>query len=262
MKIQEIEKMNEAEIREHFAPDFEAVTIKGYTIYLLDIEDGFGYSAIVFGEGRHIVWANDYELHHTYFMKSHTRDDLRAYYIEKENQILYTEEELEQPLKDYHDFERRRKYIMELMPLRRDFLSMFHCERTEEEKAERAQQKAKHPVFCPAAMGYFAEADKEFAGHITELYDRLCKQMQDTANNYDYQFSAFYYELGNHEYHINTYQGDWDTLSAFGNIPWHGQGPEAREKYFEALNFTETQIKAFNDARAKFLRDAGENDWY
>lgn len=262
MNIDQIEAMNEQEIREHFAPDFEAIPCKGYTLYLVDIGGHFGYSMIVCGDGRQIRWADDFELHHDYYMKSHTREDLRALYIKKAELILYTEEELAQPLKDYHDFERRRKYITELLPLKRDFMSIFGLVRTEEEKAAREAERAAHPINCASAFGYFSEEDREFALHIDDLMLDLVKHLKNTADNYEYNFNAFYYELGNHEYHINTYQGDWDTLSAFGQIPWRGQGPEARQQYYKDLSFTETQIRAFEDARKKYLKAAGENDWY
>ena len=260
--ITDIEEMTEQDIRAAYAPDFEAVPVKGYTVYLVDVAGHFGYSMIVFGDGRQIVWANDYELHHDYYMKEHTHADLRELYLKKANAQLYTEEELAQPLKDYHDFERRRRYITELLPLKRDFMSIFGLARTEEEKAAREAERAAHPVVCHSALGYFTEADKEFAMHIDDLMVDLATHLENTRNDYDYNFKAFYYELGNHEYHINTYQGDWDTLSAFGQIPWRGQGAEAREQYYKDLSFTETQVKAFEAARKKFLKDAGENDWY
>lgn len=260
--IDTIEALTEKEFRAEFAPDFEAIPVKGFTIYLADVGGHFGYSMICYGDGRQIIWANDYALHHDFYLKSHTRADLRELYIKKANAQLYTEEELAQPLKSYHDYERRRKFISELLPLKRDFMSIFCCCSTAEEKAAREAERAAHPINCASAFGYFTEADKEFAEHIDELMLNLVKQVEDTANDYDYQYKAFYYELGNHEYHINAYQGDWDTLSAFGKIPWRGQSPEAREQYFDDLGFTEVQKKAYRDARRDFLKAADENDWY
>lgn len=258
MKIVEIEKMNEQEIREHFAPDFEAIPMKGFTLYLVDIADGFGYSMLICGDGRQIRWADDFELHY----KNKSREELRELYLNNSERFLYTEEELQEPLRDYHDFERRRKFISELLPEKRDFLSMFHIDRTDDEKAERKKAEASHPVYCSAAYGFFTEKDKDYAYHLNDLLLDLLQKMEDTANNYDYQFSAFYYELGNHEYHINNYQGNWDVLSAFGNIPWRGQSEEALVQYFDDLHFTETQRKAFYDARRQFLKDADEKGWY
>ena len=250
-----IEALTEAEAMEIC---IEVVQVKGYTVYLADLGEYFGYSALVYAYDRHIKYANDYELHH----RNKSREELRTMYLEKLNKTLYTEDELAEPLSDYHDFKRRFRYINELLPLRRDFISVFFIATTEEEKAARAAEKAAHPVFCHSAFGYFTAADADYAKHIDDLFETLCEQVEDAKNNYDYWFTAFYYEIGNHEYHINSYQGDWDTLSAFGNIPWRGQGAEAREAYFDDLGFTEVQRKAFRDARAKFLRDADENDWY
>lgn len=259
IKIFELEELREDIFCTQFAEEYELHTVKGYNVYLLDLGGHLGYSMIVYGDRRQIKYANDYALHHRSIM---TREELREMYLKNAERTLYTEAELAQPLKDYFDYQRRRKYITELLPLRRDYMSIFCIASTEEEKAERLIQRAEHPVNCAAALGFFKTEDADFAKHITELHDQLCRQMEDTANNYEYQKSAFYYELGNHEYHINTYQGDWDTLSAFGNIEWKGQGREAREAYYKELNFTPTQIKAYEDARREFLKKADEEDWY
>lgn len=259
IKIFELEELREDIFCTQFADEYEVHDVKGYNVYLLDLGGHLGYSMIVYGDRRQIKYANDYALHHR---KNASREELRKMYLKSAERQLYTEAELAQPLKDYFDFQRRRKYITELMPLRRDFMSMFYYASTEEEKAERLIRRAEHPVNCAAALGYFAAEDAEFAQRITDLHDQLCRQMEDTANNYEYQKSAFYYELGNHEYHINGYQGDWDTLSAFGRITWKGQGREARAEYYKELNFTDIQIKAFEDAIREYMKKADEEDWY
>ena len=38
--------------------------IKDHDVYFVDFGGYFGYSALVFAEGRHIYHANDYALHH------------------------------------------------------------------------------------------------------------------------------------------------------------------------------------------------------
>lgn len=58
------------------------------------------------------------------------------------------------------------------------------------------------------------------------------------------------------------YIGDWDTLSAFGNIKWKGHGRAARAEYYKELNFTGIQIKAFEDAIREYMKKADEEDWY
>ena len=92
--IDTLEALTEQEFRAEFAPDFEAIPVKGFTIYLTDVGSHFGYSMICYGDGRQIKWANDYALHHDHYLKSHTRADLRELYIKQANAQLYTEEEL------------------------------------------------------------------------------------------------------------------------------------------------------------------------
>lgn len=87
--------------------------------------------------------------------------------------------------------------------------------------------------------------------------DPLKKLMSD----YDFAFDAFYYEMGNHEYHINTYQGDWDVCSCFGDCEWVNEETTG-EQYLVDMGYGADTIKAYKDARKKFLKDASDNDWY
>ena len=262
INIQEIEEYNESIFMVAYCGDYERLDVKGFRVYLVDLGDPyFKYSMLVFApNGNQVVYAHDFELHHN----NKTREELRELYIKKANACLFTEEELAAPLKSYHDFEARRRFITELLPFcaKNGYFSVFRICTTEEEEAMYEAEKEEYPVCCPPAYCYFKQEDEAFSSHICALFIRLTHQEKDSANNYEYQYNAFYYELGNHEYHINSYQGDWDTLSAFGNIEWHGQGAEAREKYFAELGFTDVQRKAFEDARRQFLHDAMENDWY
>lgn len=75
------------------------------------------------------------------------------------------------------------------------------------------------------------------------------------GDNFEYWKSAFKYEMANHEYAIN-WQADWDTLSAFGNIQYHGHDENEVEQYFDELHFTETQRKAYWAARREYMREA------
>ena len=77
MNIREIEALDENAAK---AMAKEAVEVKGHTMYLVDLGKYFGYSALVFADGRHIYHANDYALHH-----GDKKDDveyLRDWYME------------------------------------------------------------------------------------------------------------------------------------------------------------------------------------
>ena len=258
--IYEIEKWNEGKFREMYDGRYEVVLVKGFRVHLVDLGDEyFKYSMIVFApNGNQVRHANDYELHHN----SMGREELREYFLKKAQSALFTEAELEQPLKSYFDYKARRRFISELLPFcaKNGYFTMFCiCRNKAEEEAYEAE-KAEWPILCAPAFCYFKKEDQAFAEHIDELFVRLCQQEADTANNYDYMFSAFYYELGNHEYHIN-WQGDWDVLQCWGNITWRGEDANI-EEYFDDLGFTETQRKAYRDAVRQYLRDCIKQDRY
>lgn len=61
----------------------------------------------------------------------------------------------------------------------------------------------------------------------------------------------------NYEYAINSYQRNYDTLSAFGNVKWHGDNDDP-EDYFKDLNFTETQKNAYYAARKQYYKEVEE----
>ena len=251
IKISTLEKMTESEVR---TLSLESVTVKGHTIHFVDAGGGFGYSMIVFFGENQIKYANDYELHHP----GRNREELRAWYLESANHQLYTDEEISGAVIDYHDYEAKRRYITELVPLRYDHLSMFHIFNNSAEDQEYEQAKQNYPFTCAIAFSYFKESEP--VELITKLYKILQEKRKESEQNYDYWFGAFYHELANHEYCIN-WEGDYDTLSTFGNIEYHGDEQNERELYFEELKFSEMQKKAYMDARRKYLKDAEENGW-
>lgn len=111
-------------------------------------------------------------------------------------------------------------------------------------------------IYSIGCGGFFLRSDAEIIHEYFAEPDELPELMKD----YDFAFDAIYYEMGNHEYHINNYQGNWDVCSCFGDVEYNDWDDE--EKYFDQLDWSETTRKAYRDAKSKFLYDAAENDWY
>lgn len=252
--IHEIESLTENEAS---AMAERTETIKDHTAYFVNLPPYFNYSVLVFMNGHHIHYANDYELHH----RDKTKAELTSLYINKLNSILFTEDELKAPLKTYEELENKRRYLHNYYGMRENGESIFHIHHnpmTDKEKAEHAEfeRRIANMVYNPIAFAYMA--NKEFVDHHIELYNALCDREDELKNNYEYYVNAFVYEMCNHEYAIN-YQADYDTLSAFGNIEWKG---DSLADYFDQLNFTETQRRAYKDARQKYYKMADENGWF
>ena len=81
--------------------------------------------------------------------------------------------------------------------------------------------------------------------------------------DYEQAYDAFYYEMGNHEYHING-EGDWDVLSCFGRDDDVCECEDCKDadEYMEAMGLSPVTKAAYHDARGDFLRMADERGWY
>ena len=234
----------------------EMINIKGFQVYLIDFSGYFGYSAVVFGNGRQIRYANDYALHHA----GKTKEELKAFYVESMNNKLFTEDQLKENLQDYDEYRRKDYFIRNYYPMQFDYLSIFQIfHNDEEEKAFRENQKKNYPYLCRSACAFFQR--REIGDKINDLIIALEYRQAELKNTLEYWVDAFKYEMYNHEYVIN-WQADYDTLSAFGGIRWHGDdsgsGKSEREKYFDELNFTDIQRNAYNQARREYLSSCGE----
>lgn len=250
--IDEIEKIDE---NTAFDLCDECEEIKGHWVYFVDFGGYFGFSVLVFCNGHHIHYANDYALHHRGSewagTKDKTPDELREIYRNKLNNILFTEDEITGPVKDYDDYDRKGYFLRNYYPMREDRVSIFHITHSEEEREE-YRKLFVGKTYDPAACAYFANA--EFVKHHMELVEALEKRKAEHADSFDYWRDAFLREMYNHEYGIN-YQANYDTLSAFGGVRWHGESDSA-EDYFDDLKFNDTQRRAFYAARSQYYKEA------
>lgn len=254
--IEAIEAMTEAEAS---AMAEEKLEIKGHNVYLLTFPGYFGYSAVVFCNGHHIRYADDYELHYHHSSSSDgygdaMHDELRGRYIDGRNNILFTEDELRSPIKDYDEYKRKEYFLRNYYGMRVDYLSIFGNGNDPKAVADFEKAKEEYRYYSFISFAYFK--DKSFVDHQEELYNALQAAMDAMKGSEDYWIDAFKREMANHEYHIN-WQADYDTLSAFGGIKWHGEGATL-DQYFDDLGFNEVQRRAYLKARERYYKDMEE----
>lgn len=245
--IEDIENMKEEEAAK-IADDKKVV--KGFNIYFINLHGRFGCSYLVFKNGHQIKYANDYELHHGYKVRMDGLNGLKKYYLEQIERKLFTDEEIMQPIKSYDEYNRKLTFLRDYYALQEDRVSGYRIFRTaEEEKA--FDEEIKDLVYNPAGFCYMDKSKESFIKHHVELLNALKRQKADVVNNYEYQKSAFLYEMYNHEYAYN-WQADWDVLSVFGKITYQ-RNNERLDKYFDELKFTKAQRKAYMDARSEYF---------
>ena len=242
-------------LREHEASALSlgVMEIKDHHVYFVDFGGYFGYSALVYMNGHHIHYANEYELHckHMHW----TQDEMRTNFIEELTGKLFTEDEITGPVANYDEYKAKGYFLNNYYGMRRDHVSIFGYVRNEDERRA-FNERIANMTYDPVCFAYFD--DPAFVKHHCELYGALQEAWEKRQGDYDIIKTAFIREMYNHEYAIN-WQADWDTLSAFGNITYHdGDYADELQDYFDQLKFTETQRQAYMDARREYLREAGE----
>lgn len=188
----------------------ETMKIKEHDCFFVDFGGNFSYSVLVFRNGRHIHYANDYELHHGYLVEEQGKEALRQYYIDTMNDKLFTDEELLQGVTSYDEYKRKDYFLRNYWIMQFERLSIFGIG----DKAQKEFDEAKpnFPFYNPISFCYVADAgivekSKMFSEHLEKVYEEL--KTDDTAFR-----DMVSRELANHETCI-TYDYT-DALGALG----------------------------------------------
>lgn len=207
MDIKEIERLTEKEVKQVAK---ESINIKEHNCYFVDIDGNFGYSILVFKNGKHIYYANDYELHHSYTVKEKGKEVLRQLYIDKLNSILFTDKELLEKVSSYDEYKRKEHFLRNYWIMRYDNVSMFYIGK--DGKRELEIKIETHPFFNPVCGCYVS--DEKIVKKATEFLKRLkynFKKLQKDDIHFRKMISS---ELSNHEACITC--DATDALSALG----------------------------------------------
>lgn len=106
--------------------------------------------------------------------------------------------------------------------------------------------------------GYYLRKDAEI---IREFFqnEKEDKTLEELMQDHDFAVSAFRYEMDNHEYAINYYQGDWEVVGCFSKKPLEfGDDKNYKDYLYEAG--LEDLIPYYQEARASHYKAA--EDWF
>ena len=209
MNIRDIEKLTYEEAKRYA---LESMTIKDHDCFLVDFSGYFGYSILVFKNGKHIYHANDYELHHHHLVKEKGRDALREYYIKEMNGKLYTEAEMMEESSSYDEYEKKNHFLRNYYIMRYDYESIFFI-RTDKEREKRNRKiEKKYPYYNPVSFCHVSDPEiintqKKYLAILQNAYKHL-------QNNLEVFREMVRKELANHEACITC---DYtDALDALG----------------------------------------------
>ncbi len=210
MKNYNVDEIETLTIKEAEQMALETMEIKEHECIFVDFGGSFGYSVLVFKDGKHIHYADDFELHHEYIVKESGKEALKQWYIDALNNKLFTDAELLEEVATYDEYKRKDYFLRNYWIMRYDYVSIFGIG----EEAQRAFDEARktytiyNPVsFCYVVDKSIVDTQEKYLHHLEEVYSRL----KDNMETFREMISR---ELANHEACI-TYDYT-DALDALG----------------------------------------------
>ena len=130
----------------------------------------------------------------------------------------------------------------------------FSMKQFEEEMNKRGLTKSDtDKIYKFGNGGFYLKSD---AQTIKDYFNKP-SELEELMKNKDFVLEAFNYEMDNHEYAINHYQGDWDVLSCFWNPVWDDN--KTYKEYLTELGH-EDLIPLYEQARREHFKRA--EDWF
>lgn len=207
MTIREIEKLTFAQAK---SIAIETVKIKEHDCFFVELGEHFGYSVLVFKNGRHIYHANDYELLHSFTVEKNGKEGIWQYYIKSLNKKLFTDSELLEPIDSYEEYNRKDYFLRNLWIMRYDYISAFAI--TEEDQNAIEEGKKSHPFFN--SMSFCYVGDEKIIHEEAKYFEHLHNEFEKLYDDLDTFRKMVSTELANHEACVTC---DYtDALSAMG----------------------------------------------
>lgn len=150
----------------------------------------------------------------------------------------------------YQEWKKQRQEEFNALPI----FFAFSDKQLAEALAER--NVTVNDIYSMGAGGFYLKYDAQIIRDYYNRPDSLLELMKDP----DFAESAFYYEMSNHEYHIN-WQGDWDVCNCFSRTELEYHDSYSWKDYLKAMNH-EDWIEPFAKAKRRFYKDCEENDWF
>lgn len=150
----------------------------------------------------------------------------------------------------YEEYRRERQRAFDELPIYYAF-----SDEQFDEVLEKTGASGPEDFYKFACGGFYLKRDADVIRAWIEKPDQLPELMRD----YEFAKDAFKYEMNNHEYHINHYQGDWDTMSCFIDIEFKDEGTEG---YLARSGWDEQTKQAYRDAKRETYRQWCEEGWF
>lgn len=203
MRIEQIENLTEETIKPFV---LDRMKIKEHDCYFCHFGEYFGYSMAVFKNGKHIYYANDYQLHHT----EKDKKALKMLYIKIMNHKLFTDAELLEGCKNYDEYTKKNHFLRNYWIMRYDTLSIFGIGEEAEKRFE--ARRPEYPFFNRVCFCYVKDESIVHDAHMyLKSLEGEFKRLQEDDDTFRQMIRR---ELENYEACISM---DYrDALDALG----------------------------------------------
>lgn len=233
MKEFDIEMIKELTFEDAKELAIESMEIKEHECFFVDFGGYFGYSVLVFKDRKHVYYADDFELHHTYKVKESGKEALKQWYIKSLNRKLFTDIELMETVINYDEYERKNYFLRNYYIMRFDYISIFGIG----EEAKKAFEEARkiYTVYNPVSFCYVK--DKNIVDTQTKILKHLKKSFNDLKKNDQTFREMISSELANHEACITCdYTEALDSLGLNFNKLTESQQKIVKEELRKQIN--------------------------
>lgn len=233
MKEFDIEMIKELTFEDAKELAIESMEIKEHECFFVDFGGYFGYSVLVFKDRKHVYYADDFELHHTYKVKESGKEALKQWYIKSLNRKLFTDIELMETVINYDKYERKNYFLRNYYIMRFDYISIFGIG----EEAKKAFEEARkiYTVYNPVSFCYVK--DKNIVDTQTKILKHLKKSFNDLKKNDETFREMISSELANHEACITCdYTEALDSLGLNFNKLTESQQKIVKEELRKQIN--------------------------
>lgn len=233
MKEFDIEMIKELTFEDAKELAVESMGIKEHECFFVDFGGYFGYSVLVFKNRKHVHYADDFELHHTYKVKESGKEALKQWYIKSLNRKLFTDIELMETVINYDEYERKNYFLRNYYIMRFDYISIFGIG----EEAKKAFEEARkiYTVYNPVSFCYVK--DKNIVDTQTKILKHLEKSFKNLKKNDKTFREMISSELANHEACITCdYTDALDSLGLNFNKLTESQQKIVKEELRRQIN--------------------------
>lgn len=211
----------------------ESMEIKEHECFFVDFGGYFGYSVLVFKNGKHVHYVDDFELHHTYKVKELGKEGLKQWYIKSLNRKLFTDVELMETITSYDEYERKNHFLRNYYIMKFDYISIFGI--GEKTKSGFEEDKKTYTVYNPVSFCYVK--DENIVETQTKILKHLEKSFKELKENEETFREMISSELANHEACITCdYTDALDALDLSFNKLTESQQKIVKEELRKQIN--------------------------